>query len=66
MEYLTTVELSKIWKISSRRIGMLCAEGRLEGVIKKGKTWLIPSDIEKPKDERIKSGKYLKNKLEEK
>ena len=66
MEYLTTVELSKIWKISSRRIGMMCAEGRLEGVIKKGKTWLIPSDIEKPKDERIKSGKYLKNKLEEK
>lgn len=61
MEYLTTVELSEIWGISSRRIGVLCAEGRLEGAIKKGKTWLIPSDVEKPKDERIKSGKYIKN-----
>jgi hypothetical protein len=60
MEYLTTVELSEIWGISSRRIGVLCAEGRLEGAIKKGKTWLIPSDVEKPKDERIKSGRYIK------
>lgn len=60
MEYLTTVELSERWGISSRRIGMLCAEGRLEGAIKKGKTWLIPSKIEKPKDERIKTGKYIK------
>ena len=59
MEYLTTVELSEKWGISSRRIGVLCAEGRLNGVIKKGKTWLIPSDAERPKDERIKSGKYM-------
>lgn len=59
MEYLTTVELSEQWGISSRRIGVLCAEGRLEGAIKKGKTWLIPSDVERPKDERIKSGKYV-------
>ena len=44
MEYLTTVELSERWNITSRRIGVLCAEGRIEGAIKKGKTWLIPSD----------------------
>ncbi len=62
MEYLTTIELSKLWGISSRRIGVLCAEGRLEGAIKKGKTWLIPSDVKKPKDERIKNGKYVKPK----
>ena len=42
MEYLTTVELSERWNITSRRIGVLCAEGRIEGAIKKGKTWLIP------------------------
>lgn len=61
MEYCTTVELSKIWGISARRIGVLCAEGRIEGAIKKGKTWLIPSTSTKPKDERIKSGKYIKS-----
>ena len=31
-----------------------------EGAIKFGNTWAIPEDTEKPKDERIKSGKYIK------
>ena len=54
MEYLTTVEMSEKWKISSRRIGILCSTGRLEGAIKKGKTWLIPAETEKPIDARRK------------
>ena len=64
MDYITTVEMSKIWGISSRRIGVLCAEGRIDGVIKKGKTWLIPSDAQKPEDARVKTGKYIKEKGE--
>ena len=55
MEYLTTTELSQKWNISSRRIGILCAEGRLEGAIKKGKMWLIPSGTQKPVDGRFKN-----------
>lgn len=54
MEYLTTVEMSAKWNISPRRIGMLCADGRIDGVVKKGKTWLIPSDAEKPADARYR------------
>ena len=54
MEYLTTVELSEKWKISPRRIGVLCSEGRIDGAIKKGKTWLIPADSHKPLDARKK------------
>lgn len=54
MEYLTTTELSQKWNISSRRIGILCADGRLEGAIKKGKMWLIPSSTQKPVDGRCK------------
>lgn len=54
MEYYTTVEMSEKWKISSRRIGVLCVEGRIDGAIKKGKTWLIPSGTEKPCDARFK------------
>lgn len=57
MEYLTTVEMSEIWNISSRRIGVLCAEGRVNGAIKKGKTWLIPVDAKKPADGRRKDSK---------
>ena len=55
MEYLTTTEMSKIWKISSRRIGVLCTEGRIEGAIKKGKMWLIPPEAVKPADGRRKT-----------
>ncbi|CUX48096.1 helix-turn-helix domain-containing protein [Clostridium sp. C105KSO13] len=54
MEYSTTTEISKEWNISSRRIGTLCTEGRIEGAIKKGKMWLIPSDAKKPEDGRLK------------
>ena len=54
MEYLTTVEMSKIWNISSRRIGVLCADGRVNGAVKKGKTLLIPMDAKKPADGRFK------------
>ena len=52
MDYLTTVEMSEKWNITSRRIGVLCAEGRIKGAIKKGKTWLIPYDSKKPEDAR--------------
>lgn len=54
MEYLTSVEMSEKWGITSRRISVLCAEGRIEGAIKKGKTWLMPSDTKKPADARFK------------
>ena len=52
MEYLTTVEMSEKWGITARRIAYLCKEGRVFGVIKKGKTWLIPQDSIKPADAR--------------
>lgn len=52
MDYLTTNEMSKIWKISSRRISLLCSQGRIEGAAKKGETWLIPKDSKKPEDPR--------------
>lgn len=56
MEYLTTVEMAEKWNITSRRIGVLCSEGRIDGAIKKGKTWLIPADAEKPIDARFRGG----------
>ncbi len=54
MEFLTTKEISEQWNISARRVAILCEDGRLEGAVKKGKTWLIPSDARKPEDGRYK------------
>lgn len=44
-EYKKISEIAKGWGISERRINTLCLEGRIEGA-------------EKPKDDRIKYGKY--------
>lgn len=52
MDYLTTTEMSEVWGISPRRVALLCSNNRINGAIKKGKTWLIPSGAEKPKDPR--------------
>lgn len=62
--YLKISEISKKWGIKERRINTLCLEGRIEGAMKFGNTWAIPENDEKPKDERIKTGKYIKNKSE--
>ena len=64
MKYLSIKETAARWGISERRIQVLCKEDRIPGTITIGRTWGIPDDAEKPKDARIKSGKYIKNKLE--
>lgn len=48
MEYLTAVEVSKKWNISSRMVAYYCETGRIDGAAKKGKTWFIPAYAEKP------------------
>lgn len=62
--YLRISEISKKWGIKEGRINTLCLEGRIEGAVKFGNTWAIPENAEKPKDERIKTGKYIKKKSE--
>ena len=63
MDYISIKETAEKWNISSRRIQVLCNEGRIEGAKKIGTCWAIPADAEKPGDERIKSGKYKKEQI---
>lgn len=62
--YRKISEVAREWGISERRINTLCQEGRIEGAEKFGPAWAIPITAQKPRDERIKSGKYIKNCLE--
>lgn len=62
MEYLSIRQTSEKWGISVRRIQVLCSDNRIPGAIKIGSYWAIPVNAEKPNDERIKSGKYIKEK----
>lgn len=52
MEYFTSSEMAEVWSVSRRRVSVLCKEGRIDGAILKGKTWLIPSNAVKPEDGR--------------
>lgn len=57
--YMNTKEAAEKWNISTRRIQILCAEGRIEGNSKLGREWAIPSNSVKPLDKRIRSGNYI-------
>ena len=57
--YMTIKEASEKWGLSIRYVNTLCHNGKIAGVKKFGTVWAIPSDMEKPtQDKRVKSGKY--------
>lgn len=53
MEFMTTKETVQKWNISERRIRQLLQDGRIEGAVKNGNSWNIPSDAIKPVDKRF-------------
>lgn len=61
MDLLTTSEMAERWDISRRRVTTLCIEGRIEGAILRGNTWLIPEDAKKPEDPRKAKKRGNKN-----
>lgn len=64
-DYITAKEAAEKWGISQRRVQLLCVQGRIKGAQKYASVWAIPKDAEKPKDERIITGKYIKAEKEE-
>ena len=59
MDFMTIKQASEKWGICTRRVQTLCTEGRIDGAERLGHQWVIPINAEKPKDARIKSGKYI-------
>jgi hypothetical protein len=58
-DYISVADTAAKWKISIRRVRILCEQERIPGVMKISRDWIIPADAEKPADARIKSGKYI-------
>ncbi len=54
MNYIKVSQAAEKWGISARRVRVLCAEGKIEGVIQKGKLYMIPENTQKPADGRVK------------
>lgn len=57
MDYISIAEAAEKWGITPRRVQVLCAQGRVFGAGRVGRTWAIPKDAEKPSDAR-KEKKY--------
>lgn len=64
--YLTIREKSKQWNISERALQAMCAEGKVQGATKFGRSWAIPNSSERPADGRVLSGKYVNWRKEKK
>ena len=56
-KYLTSNDISKIWKVSERSVRDYCSKGRVIGAYLDGKTWMIPEDVSKPKRQTRHSNK---------
>ena len=52
MEYMKVSKAAEKWGISTRRVRVLCTEGKIPGVIRKGNLYMIPENAQKPLDGR--------------
>ncbi|MCI1723734.1 MAG: DNA-binding protein [Lachnospiraceae bacterium] len=59
MEYKTISQKAEEWGISEKRVQVLCREGRIRGAMRFGRVWAIPAEASKPKDKRVRTGKYV-------
>ena len=51
--YISIREVSYRWGVSERRVNQYCAEGRIPGASRFGRSWAIPENAEKPSDPRF-------------
>lgn len=54
MKYTTVAKTAAKWGISERSVRDYCAQGRVDGARRCGKTWQIPADTQKPKRKNAK------------
>ncbi len=57
--YMTVKQAADKWGISDRRVRTLCSEGKIPGVTRQGRSWLIPTVAKKPEDGRFKTAESL-------
>ena len=50
--YMSAREASYKWGVSESRVHKLCQAGRIPGLERFGRSWVIPADAKKPADPR--------------
>ena len=64
--YITVKQAAEKWGISDRRVRILCSEGKIPGVTREGRSWMISSDAKKPEDGRFKATESLLSAIDRK
>ena len=59
---ISVKEAAMRWELAERTVRGLCIGGKIPGAVKSGRSWLIPVGAEKPVDNRIKTGAYVRAK----
>lgn len=63
MNYIKVSQAAQKWGISPRRVRLLCSQNRIDGVIQKGKLYMIPENAQKPIDGRTIKGITISEEL---
>lgn len=56
-QYISVAETAERWELTTRRIQLLCNEGRISGAKKQSGVWMIPSTAKRPV--KLSSGKKI-------
>jgi excisionase family DNA binding protein len=59
VEYISVKQVAEQWGLSDRRVRLLCEQGKIEGVIREGRSYRIPVNAIKPADGRNLRGKVI-------
>lgn len=59
MEYISVQQAAENWGITDRRVRVLCNQGKIPGIIKKGRSYQIPANAVKPVDGRQNRHKQI-------
>ena len=57
LDWISPFQASEKREITERQMQSLCKNGRIKGVVRLGRSWLIPKDAHRPLDGRTKEAK---------
>jgi len=60
LDWISPKQAAQKWGITLRHVQFLCFHGKIKGVVRMGKMWLIPQDALKPIDGRTLAAKHQK------